>query len=180
MNTTQTERTYAIDPAHSYAEFVVRHLMIAKVRGRFSAMSGAITLADDGNIPASVEASIDTTSISTNDAQRDGHLQSPDFFDSQTFPNMTFTSTQIVASRDGFELHGDLTIHGTTRPVVLATTFEGRATDPWGNERVGFEAHGTINRTDFGLTFNQTLETGGVLVGEEVKIEIAVEAIAQK
>jgi polyisoprenoid-binding protein YceI len=179
MNATAT-RTYAIDPAHSTIEFVVRHLMIAKVRGRFTGVSGTIALPAEGYVPVSVEATIDTATIVTGEAQRDGHLKSADFFEVETFPAITFKSTQIRETGDGFDLHGELTIHGTTQPVALKATYEGEVTDPWGNARYGYEAHGKISRKDFGLVWNQALEAGGVAVGDEVKIELSIEAVAQK
>jgi len=180
MSTTATGQTYAIDPAHTTAEFVVRHLMIAKVRGRFTGVSGTIEVADGTDVPASVNAKIEAATVATGDAQRDGHLASPDFLDAATYPAIEFRSTKISGSAAEFEIHGDLTIHGTTRPVVLSASYEGRSTDPWGNRRIGYEAHGKINRKDFGLTWNQALESGGVLVGDDVKIELSVEGIAAK
>ncbi len=179
MSTVQSTRTYAIDGAHTAVEFVVRHMMIAKVRGRFVKVSGTIAVPEGGSIPVAVEVTIDAGSISTGEPQRDGHLASPDFLDAATYPEITFRSTRIEGAGESFRVHGELSIHGTTRPVVLDATFEGRGTDPWGNARVGYEARTTISRKDFGLNWNQALETGGVLVGDEVKIELAVEAIAQ-
>ncbi len=178
--TTQTAKTYAIDPSHTTAEFVVRHMMISKVRGRFTSITGTIEVPDGSNVPVSIDVSIDAASIDTRESQRDGHLTSPDFLDAEKFPKLTFKSTGIDGSEDAFRIRGDLTIHGVTREVVLDATFEGRGSDPWGNERVGYEAHAKISRKDFGLAYNQALETGGVLVGDEVKIELNVEAIAQK
>jgi polyisoprenoid-binding protein YceI len=179
MSTTQaTARTYAIDPAHTTTAFIVRHMMIAKVRGHFNAVTGTIVLGA-GNVPESIEASIDVASIDTREPQRDGHLKSADFFDAEKFPQITFRSLRVEGSGTSFKVFGDLTIHGTTREVVLDTTFEGAGTDPWGNARVGFEATTKISRADFGLAWNQALETGGVLVGDEVKIELSVEATAQ-
>ncbi len=180
MTTTQTTKTYALDPAHTTAEFVVRHLMITKVRGRFTGVSGTIEVPEGSNVPASVDVTIDAASIDTREAQRDGHLKSPDFLEVETFPAIAFKSTGTHGSGDAFKVLGDLTIHGVTRPVILDTTFEGRSGDPWGNDRIGYEAHTKISRKDFGLEWNQALETGGVVVGDEVKIELNVEAIAQK
>jgi len=179
VNALQTQQ-YAIDASHTTAEFVVRHLMITKVRGRFTAVSGTVDLADGATVPTALTATIETASIDTRETQRDEHLKSPDFFDAATYPQITFRSTRIEGSGDSFKVIGDLTIHGVTREVSLDTTFEGRVVDPWGNNRVGYEAHGKISRKDFGLSWNQALEAGGVAVGDEVKIELNVEAIAQK
>ena len=180
MTTTQTAKIYSIDPAHTTAEFIVRHLMIAKVRGRFTAVTGTIDVPEGGSVPVSVDVTIDAASIDTREAQRDAHLTSADFLDAEKFAQITFKSTGVDGSGDAFTIRGDLTIHGVTREVVLDTTFEGRSTDPWGNDRIGYEAHAKISRKDFGLEWNQALETGGVVVGDEVKIELNVEAIAQK
>jgi polyisoprenoid-binding protein YceI len=180
MTTTQTTKTYAIDPAHTTAEFVVRHLMITKVRGRFTGISGTIDVPEGSNVPASVDVTIDAATIDTREPQRDAHLTSADFLEAEKFATITFKSTGVDGGGDGFKVLGDLTIHGVTRPVVLDTTFEGRSSDPWGNDRIGYEAHTKISRKDFGLNWNQALETGGVVVGDEVKIELNVEAIAQK
>ena len=180
MTTTQTAKTYAIDPSHTTAEFIVRHLMISKVRGRFTGITGTIDVPEGTNVPASVDVTIETASIDTREEQRDGHLKSADFFEAEKYPQITFKSTGVDGSGDAFKVRGDLTIHGVTREVVLDTTFEGRTTDPYGNDRIGYEAHTKINRKDFGLGWNMALETGGVVVGDEVKIELNVEAIAQK
>jgi polyisoprenoid-binding protein YceI len=180
VTTTQTAKAYAIDPSHTTAEFVVRHLMISKVRGRFTSITGAIEVPEGNNVPVSVDVTIDAGSIDTREPQRDAHLKSADFLDAEKFANVTFKSTGFEGSGDAFKVRGELTIHGVTREVVLDTTFEGRSTDPWGNDRIGYEAHTKISRKDFGLEWNQALETGGVVVGDEVKIELNVEAIAQK
>jgi len=180
VTTTQTAKTYAIDPSHTTAEFIVRHLMISKVRGRFTGITGTIDVPEGTNVPASVDVTIETASIDTREEQRDGHLKSADFFEAEKYPQITFKSTGVDGSGDAFKVRGDLTIHGVTREVVLDTTFEGRTTDPYGNDRIGYEAHTKINRKDFGLGWNMALETGGVVVGDEVKIELNVEAIAQK
>ncbi len=180
MTTASTTRLFSIDPAHTSAEFVVRHMMIAKVRGRFTALAGSIEATDGGRVPTAVRATIETGSIATGDAQRDGHLKSGDFFDVEKHPKIEFASTKIVPAGEGFEVHGDLTIRDVTLPVVLQATYEGSSTDPYGNERVGYEAHGKISRKEFGLLYNATLETGGVAIGDEVKIELSVEGIAQK
>ncbi len=180
MTTATNTLVYAIDPSHSTAEFVVRHLMIAKVRGRFTSLSGTIVVPAGSHVPVSVEATLEVASVATGEPQRDGHLKSPDFFEAEAFPHITFKSTNIVATDDGFDLHGDLTIRDQTKPINLKATYEGETVDPWGNHRLGFEAHAKINRKDFGLGWNQVLEAGGVAIGEEVKIELSVEGVAQK
>lgn len=179
MTTTASNPVYAIDAAHASVEFVVRHMMIAKVRGRFTGVTGTIAVPDGSDVPAALEVTIDPATIQTGEPQRDAHLASPDFLDAATYPALTFRSTRIAGSGPAFTVTGDLTVHGVTKPVTLEATFEGRGSDPWGNKRIGYEAHGKISRKDFGLEWNQALETGGVLVGDEVKIELAVEAIAQ-
>lgn len=172
--------TWAIDPAHTEAGFAVRHLMIATVRGRFSDVTGALTVEGDDIGTARVEATIGVGSLDTREPQRDAHLRSADFFDAERFPTMTFRSRRVEPAGEGrFTVTGDLTLHGVTRPVVLDVTDEGRVRDPWGHERSGFSARTTINRTDFGLTWNAALETGGVLVGDEVKISLDVELIKE-
>ena len=172
-------QTYAIDPAHTTAEFVVRHMMISKVRGRFAALNGSLELPADGNVPTAVKVTLDASSIDTREQQRDAHLRSADFFDVERFPQITFVSSQISGDERSFKLEGTLTIHGVSREITLDANFQGRATDPWGNRRIGYEAHATINRKDFGLGWNQALETGGLIVGDEVRIELNVEAVAQ-
>jgi polyisoprenoid-binding protein YceI len=179
-SSTTTSQVFAIDASHTSAEFVVRHMMIAKVRGRFTALAGTIEAVDGGRTPTSIRATIETKSVATGVDQRDDHLKSPDFFEAATYPTIEFASTKIVADGDAFDVHGDLTIHGKTLPVVLKATFEGASTDPWGNQRVGYEATAKISRKEFGLVWNQALETGGVAVGDEVKIELSVEGVAQK
>ncbi len=180
MTTASATQVFSIDASHTSAEFVVRHMMIAKVRGRFTALAGTIEATDGGRVPTAVRATIETGSVATGEPQRDGHLKSPDFFDVGTYPKIEFASTKIVPTGEGFDVHGALTIRDTTLPIVLQATFEGSSTDPYGNERIGYEAHGKINRKDFGLIYNATLETGGVAIGDEVKIELSVEGIAQK
>ncbi len=176
----QTSQVFAVDPVHTSVGFAVRHLMIAKVRGRFTSVSGTIAVPAGSDVPTAIDVTIDASSVDTREAQRDEHLRSADFLDVANFPTITFRSSHVTGAADSFKIHGDLTIHGTTRPVVLEATFEGRANDPWGGLRAAYEAHTTINRSDFGLTWNQALEAGGFVVGDEVKIELGVEAIAQK
>jgi polyisoprenoid-binding protein YceI len=173
----QENTVFALDPSHTAVEFVVRHLMITKVRGRFPAFSGQIELAPGSDLPTSIRATIDANSIDTRDEQRDAHLRSADFFDVAEFPQLTFESTRIYGTPDDFAIEGKLTIRGVARDVQLTGGFEGRVADPWGGRRVGYSAHGTINRRDFGLAWNAALETGGVVVGDEVRIELNVEAV---
>lgn len=173
----QEKSVYAVDRAHTTVEFVVRHLMITKVRGRFTAVDGQIEVAPGSDVPSAISATIDAASIDTREEQRDAHLRSADFFEVEKYPHLTFQSDRIEGTADNFTIDGRLTIHGITREVRLSGTFEGRATDPWGGQRVGYAAHGTINRKDFGLTWNTMLEAGGVAVGDEVRIELNVEAV---
>lgn len=181
MNTlTQTQKAYAIDPSHSNVEFSVRHLMISKVRGRFTAFQGSIELPEGSNLPSAIDVTIDAASIDTRESQRDAHLRSADFFDTDKFPSLAFKSKRIEGTEGAFQVTGDLTIHGVTREVVLNAEFEGRGDDPWGNHRVAYSAHATINRKDYGLNWNAALEAGGVVVSDEVKIELNVEASAAK
>jgi len=180
VSTTTATQRFAIDPAHTNAQFSIRHLMISKVHGRFSTIAGTIEVPEGATVPTAVEATIEVDSIDTREPQRDGHLKSPDFFDAEKFPQITFRSTRFEGDGESFTIVGDLTMHGVTREVKLDTTFEGRGADPWGNNRIGYEAHAKINRRDFGLNWNVALEAGGVTVGDEVKIELNIEAIAQQ
>ena len=169
-----TTGTWAIDPTHSEVGFVARHLMVTKVRGSFAEVTGTVQVAED--LTQSVATvTINTDSVSTGTADRDGHLRSADFFDVETFPQITFVSTSF----DGDTLTGDLTIKGITKPVTLAVQFNGVATDPWGNDKAAFEATGELNRTDWGLTWNANLEKGGVLVSEKIKLVIDVQLAKQ-
>jgi polyisoprenoid-binding protein YceI len=182
LMTTDTQvagKTYALDASHTTIEFVVRHLMITKVRGRFTKFSGTVAVPEGADVPTKIDASIDASSIDTREEKRDDHLRSEDFLYAEKFPALEFHSVSAEGTGEAFRVRGDLTIRGTTRPVTLDGTFEGRVKDPWGNARIGFSAFTTINRKDFGLAWNQALETGGFVVGDEVRIEINVEAIAQ-
>lgn len=182
MGTTATQTavsTWNIDPVHSVAEFKVKHMMISNVKGQFTGISGALTL-DEAKIENSqVEATLDASSINTREAQRDAHLKSADFFDVEKFPTLNFRSTGIVQKAAGeLKVAGDLTIHGVTRSVefvVEGPTAPGK--DPWGNTRIGLSATTRINRKDFGLTWNAALETGGILVGDEVTITLDVQLV---
>jgi polyisoprenoid-binding protein YceI len=176
---TTATTTWNLDPAHSVAEFKVKHMMISNVKGSFSGMTGVLTEHATDATLSSVEASIPVATITTGDAQRDGHLKSAEFFDAETFPAMSFKSTAVTRKGDGeYSVTGDLTLHGITRPVTFAV--EGPSApgkDPWGNTRIGLAATTKINRKDFGLSWNSALETGGVLVGEEVTINLEVQFI---
>jgi len=174
--------TWKIDPAHSIAEFKVRHMMIANVKGHFSKISGALFLDESDLANSRVEASIDAASIETREGQRDAHLKSVDFLDVEKFPTLHFKSTCISIVKDGeLSVEGNLSIHGVTRKVRFAV--EGPtppSIDPWGNTRVAVSAVTKINRKDFGLTWNAALETGGILVGDEVTITLEVEFVASR
>jgi polyisoprenoid-binding protein YceI len=168
-----------LDPVHSVAEFKVKHMMISNVKGQFTGISGVLTLDEADLTNSRVEAYIEASTINTRDAQRDAHLKSADFFDVENFPTLTFRSTHIDrAGDDELRVAGDLTMHGVTRSVIF--TVEGPTApgkDPWGNARVGLSAVTKINRKDFGLTWNAALETGGILVGEDVTITLDVEFV---
>jgi polyisoprenoid-binding protein YceI len=170
--------TYDIDPVHSAAQFSVRHLMISNVKGEFTKVTGTIVY-DPKNLAATkVEAVIDATTISTREPKRDAHLKSPDFFDTAKFPTLAFKSKQVSRANGGIHVKGDFTLHGVTREVVLVVdgpTAEQK--DPWGNIRIGATATTKINRKDYGLTWNQALEAGGLAVGDEVSITVDLEAV---
>jgi polyisoprenoid-binding protein YceI len=171
--------TWNIDTTHTSLEFSARHMMITTVKGRFSQVEGKIEISDEGI--ASVEASIPVASIDTGVDQRDQHLRSPDFLNADAFPTIGFTSTAVEGSfanpGDSFTVKGDLTIRGGTHPVALEVTYEGEGQDPWGGTRRSFTARGTLDRRDFGLTWNQALETGGVLVSNEVKLAFDIQVV---
>ncbi|MCA5895271.1 YceI family protein [Isoptericola sp. NEAU-Y5] len=173
-----TTGTYAIDASHSTASFSVRHAGIAKVRGSIAITSGTITVGDDLESSA-VTAELDAASVNTGDEARDGHLKSADFWHAEEKPVWTFASKSIVVDGDDYVINGALTINGVTQDVALPTEFAGVATDPFGNPRAGFESQIEISRKDYGLTWNAALETGGVLVGDKVKITLDVSAIKQ-
>ena len=169
---------FALDPVHTHVGFSVRHMMIAKVRGRFSAFNGTVTVGEEPS-ETQVEVEVDLASVDTKDPQRDTHLRSADFFDVDNYPTMTFRSTRVTTNIDGdcFRLDGELTLHGVTRPLVLDVLFDGVGVDAYGGQRMGFSASGQVDREAFGLTWNQKLETGGVLVGKKVDIEIEAEFV---
>lgn len=181
MTTTTTTAapagTWHIETSHSHASFSVRHAGIAKVRGTVAITDGTIVITED-LLGSTVTATLDPSTIDTRDANRDGHLVSADFFDVETYPTWTFASTSVEEGGAGLLVHGDLTIHGVTRPVTLDVELNGAATDPFGTSRVGFSATTSISRKDFGLTWNAALETGGVLVGDTVQISLEIEGAA--
>jgi polyisoprenoid-binding protein YceI len=165
------------DSAHSSIEFVVRHMLVSKVRGRFTRWTGAFRYDEQNPTASSLEVQIDAASVDTHEAQRDAHLRSADFFDVANHPHLTFRSTGVEAKGAGrFALKGDLTIRGVTRAVVLDAELGGRLKDPWGNERVGFAATTSIDRKDFGVSYNQVLDVGGLALGENVEVAIEIEA----
>ncbi len=166
--------TWQLDPAHSSVTFSVRHMMVSKVRGRFDSFSAEIVTADDAR-QSSVTATVDMASVDTHDAKRDDHLRTSDFFDIANHPTMTFRSTSIECDGDGVRVAGELTIRGVTRPVTFGVDVGGVASDPWGNTKAGFTAAASISRKDFGLEYNAALETGGVLIGDKVDIDLDIE-----
>lgn len=173
----QTMSVWTIDPAHTSAEFAVKHMMFTTVKGRFSGVKGTITLDDDSHTTSAVDVEIDVHTIDTRDVKRDGHLRSPDFFDAEHYPTITFRSTRVTPTGDTTaKITGDLMMHGVTREVTLDAEETGRGTSPFGPEVIGFTATTTLNRKDYGLTWNAALESGGVLVGDEVKITLDMEA----
>lgn len=179
--TTTGVSTWVIDGSHSIAEFSVKHMMVATAKGRFGAFEGTIEWDQQNLAASSVNITVDVSSISTNDAQRDGHLLSDDFFNAEQFPTATFRSTRIEPDgRDKFKVYGDLTIRDQTHPIVLDVEFEGQILDPYGLQRAGFEAKTEISRKQFGLNWNALLETGGAVVADKVKITFHVEATQQQ
>jgi polyisoprenoid-binding protein YceI len=175
--------TWTLDQAHSLVEFSAKHMMITTVKGRFGSVAGTIVVDEQNPDRSKVEAEIDAASIDTRADQRDQHLRSGDFLDVEKYPKITFRSKRVQGTSknpgDEFKVIGDLTIRGTTREVTLDAVYDGTGKDPWGGERVSFSATTKIDRRDFGLTWNQMLETGGVLVGNDIKIEIEVQAVKQ-
>ena len=186
MSTTSNETAttvWAIDPTHTLVEFSAKHMMITTVKGRFGDVQGEIRFDEAEPANSSVAVEIATASIDTRVEQRDGHLRSADFLDVETYPTITFRSKEVRGAVGvpgaSFELVGDLTIRGVTREVVVEASYDGRGRDPWGGERVSFSGTTKIDRREFGLTWNQALETGGVLVGKTAKLDIDVEAVRQ-
>lgn len=178
---TEQERAttvWTIDPQHSSVGFEVKHMMFSRVRGHFTTLDGTIELAEDGLEHSRVKTVVDAASIDTGQEDRDEHLRSADFFDVERFPTLRFESRSVEPSKDGrFKVTGDLEIRGVTREVQLDVVRLGSGTDPWGNERTGFRGSTTIDRRDFELTWNQALEAGGVLVGNDVRISVEIQAV---
>jgi polyisoprenoid-binding protein YceI len=171
-----TPGVWTADAAHSHVGFTVRHMVVSKVRGSFDKFDAKLTIADDP-LQSTVEATIDLASINTGDEGRDGHVKGGDFFDIEQYPTMEFRSTGIRPNGSDYALDGELTIKGVTKPVTLELEFNGVTKDPWGATRAGFSATGEVNRGDYGISYNAVLETGGVLIGEKLKVEIEVEAV---
>jgi len=171
---------WALDPTHSGVEFSIKHMMISKVKGSFNKFDATIEADPADLTTAKIEFTVDLSSVDTNNADRDNHLRSADFFDVETYPQLTFAAKSIVRkSDDAYAITGDLTMHGVTRTETLTATFEGTGKDPWGNEKAGFSVEGTLKRSDYGLTWNAALETGGFLVGDDVKISADIQAVKQ-
>ena len=168
---------WKLDPTHTLVEFSAKHLMITTVKGRISDVEGSIVIDDRNPNNSSVSATLKAGSLDTRTDQRDQHLRSGDFLDVEKYPEIKFKSTRIEGDKDSFKLTGDLTIRDVTRPITLDVELEGETKDPWGGERIGFSAKGKIDRRDFGLTWNQVLEAGGLTVGNDVKIAIEAQAI---
>jgi polyisoprenoid-binding protein YceI len=182
MATTQapaTSSTWKIDPSHTVVEFAVKHLMITTVKGRFADVEGEIVIVDGNPSASSVNAVIKAASIDTRTEQRDDHLRSADFLDAANNSEITFKSTRITGNDSEFKVTGNLTIRGVTKEITLDATNEGTIKDPWGSQRMGFSAKTKFDRRDFGLTWNQAIESGGVVVGQEVKVSIELEAVKQ-
>jgi polyisoprenoid-binding protein YceI len=178
--TPSTTTTWAIDPGHTTVEFSVKHMMVSTTKGRFGGVSGAIVIDEQDPTRSHATVEIDAASVDTREERRDAHLRSADFFNVETHPHITFKSTRVVPESEvEYKVYGDLTILGVTRQVVLKTEYNGRNKTPWGTEVVGFTAETKISRKEWGLTYNAALETGGFLVGDDIKIHLEVEAIKQ-
>lgn len=168
--------TWNVDPTHTTIGFVARHMMVTKVRGKFTDYTASVEVAEQP-LDSTVSFDVQMQSVDTGNADRDGHLRANDFFDIEQFPTMSFRSTRIAGDGDDYQIHGDLTIKGVTKAVVFDVEFEGLSNDPWGGTRAGFEAKAVIDRTDYGVEFNAPLETGGVLLGDKVTIELDVQLV---
>ncbi|MEJ9228584.1 YceI family protein [Peribacillus butanolivorans] len=172
-----TNTKWAIDPTHSTIEFSVKHMMIAKVKGSFNKFEANISANPSDLTTAEIDFTVDVASIDTRNADRDNHLRSADFFDVEKNPTLTFKSTKIVKTGDDeYDVTGDVTLNGFTNEETFAITFEGQGKDPWGNEKAGFSGKGKVKRSDYGLTYNAALETGGVLIGDQITLTIEIEA----
>jgi polyisoprenoid-binding protein YceI len=177
--TADTRTTWKLDPSHTTIEFSAKHMMITTVKGRFVDVEGTIVADEQNFADSEVTATMKAASIDTRSEQRDTHLRSADFLDVEHYPEVTFKSTRIEGTKEEFKLIGDLTIRGTTRPITLDVTFEGSGKDPWGGTRASFSAKGKFDRRDYGLTWNVALEAGGILVSNDVKINIEAQAVLQ-
>jgi polyisoprenoid-binding protein YceI len=172
-----TRTKWAVDTAHSGIEFSVRHMVISSVKGSFNSYSATIEADPKDLTTASIEFTVDLASVDTRNEDRDNHLRSADFFDVEQFPTMTFKTTSVEKTdEDEYNVTGDLTLHGVTRQETFKVTYEGSGQDPWGNEKVGFSATGKLNRSDYGLVYNAALETGGVLIGDQIKVSLEIQA----
>ncbi|HSA62319.1 MAG TPA: YceI family protein [Nitrospiraceae bacterium] len=169
-----------VDPDHSIIEFRVAHMVVSKTAGRFMDYSGFIEMDPDARTFKTIEATINTASVNTNQGKRDAHLRNADFFDVEKFPTMTYRMKSYKKEGDGYLALGDLTLRGVTKEITLAGTFNGVTMDPWGNTRAGFNAEGKLNRKDFGMIWNKTLDSGGLVVGDEVQIRLDIECIKAK
>ena len=172
-----TKTAWKLDPSHTSVEFSAKHLMITTVKGRITDIEGIIYTDEKDLKNSSVEATLKAVSLDTRTDQRDQHLRSADFLDVEKFPEIRFRSTRIQGNKQSFKLTGDLTIRDVTKPITLDVEFEGETKDPWGGQRLGFSANGKIDRREFGLTWNQALEAGGVVVGNDIKINLEVQAV---
>ena len=182
MTTTRTATsTWTIDPAHSVVEFAVKHLMVSTFKGHFRSLEGTVHLDEDNPANSSVAASIDVASVDTQTPDRDAHLRSDDFFNAERYPKMTFRSTRVErVDGTNWKVTGELTIRDVTKEVVLDTEYEGRIVDPWGNERIGFTARTELSRKEFGVRWNAAIETGGVVVGDKVRISLNIEIVRKQ
>ncbi|HVA60962.1 MAG TPA: YceI family protein [Mycobacteriales bacterium] len=168
--------SWSIDPVHSDLSFSIRHMMVSKVRGRFATVDGTIVTAEDP-LASSATATVDVDSFDTGNEQRDNHVRSADFLEAEKFPTMTFRSTGVRQNGDGFQLEGELSLHGVTRPLTLDVEVNGFTKDPFGGTRAGFSATGEINRKDFGVTIDMPMDGGGVVVGDKVSLHLEIEAV---
>ena len=182
MTTTRTATsTWTIDPAHSVVEFAVKHLMVSTFKGHFRSLEGTVHLNEANPANSSVAASVDVASVDTQTPDRDAHLRSDDFFNAERYPKMTFRSTRVEqVDETNWKVTGELTIRDVTKEVVLDTEYEGRIVDPWGNERIGFTARTELSRKEFGVRWNAAIETGGVVVGDKVRISLNIEIVRQQ
>lgn len=170
---------YAIDAVHSSVGFKVKHLVISTVTGKFNKFDGFIMFDENDMTNSSVEITIDAASIDTDNEDRDNHLRSADFFEVEKYPTITFKSTKVEKTSDGYMLHGDLTMHGVTKAISFPFVFNGQVKDPWGSMRIGFDAETTLNRKDYGIEWNKVLDSGGLTVSNEVVIELSLEGVKQ-